>query len=348
MVQGLGRPAAESDRLIAWAGQQDVLGLARTPRGKLEIFLVGPQLEARSRRVREALEYQRWFRADGAELLANRILLPAAGHFEQVAAFLTTELLRNGAIDDLALAFGRTEPLIELTIEELLIADDTLLGLCGEMLVLRSLLRAAPRGRADEALESWKGHRDTPRDFQLGAAGIEVKTTTRASSSHFFRGVGQLEPGHGVDGADESSYMLVSIGLEWSTDDDVANTTALPELIDEVARLTRSGLGPSGEAHVKDLLDRVREYGTPITLGYDHHNMRDNARYQRRFRTRFVRGYDLSDDAVALLTTDDLRARPFIEAESLHVRVSFPDRIRGDINPVVGLGRCAERAWRDA
>jgi hypothetical protein len=191
IVRGLKASATEKDRYVSWCVESGVVGVAKTPKGQIELFLQGAQLEPRFRRVREALEYQRWFRTGGDELLANRILLPAAGHFEQVAAFLCTELLRNGAAENLAKAFSRTEPLIELAIEDLTLADESLLGLCGEMLVLQSLLKEAAEERVAEVVSSWKGHAETPRDFQLGEIGIEVKTTTRMASSHLFSGLHQ-------------------------------------------------------------------------------------------------------------------------------------------------------------
>src|SRR4051812_1393426 len=156
IVRGLSLPATDNERQIEWCVSEGVIGLARTPQGLIEIFLEGPQLNARYRRVRDAIEHERWFRVGGDELLANRILLPAAGHFEQVAAFLCTELLRNDAIDDLTGAFARTEPLIELAIEDLLIADETLLGLCGELMLLRALITTASDDYVGRILDGWK------------------------------------------------------------------------------------------------------------------------------------------------------------------------------------------------
>lgn len=337
VVSQLHRCTSDDDRHISWVSTDDAVGLARTPQGRIEIFLPGPPLKARFRRVREALEHQTWFRADGEQLLANRILLPAAGHFEQVAAFLSTELMRNGARSDLRQAFAQTEPLIEMAIEDLLIADEALLGLCGELLLLHALLALAPVRRAQEIVESWKGHRETSRDFQLGQVGVEVKTTTRASSSHLFRGVHQLEPGHGVDDTDETSYVLVSIGLEWAKADEGTNTTSLPELVNGcIERLDRA-LEPPAAPSITELLRDIAAYGSPTTLGYQHAAMSGNARFARPFRVSFARGYDMTDANIRLLTTDDMRARPLIDAESLHLRVNFPDRVSGDVNPTGGL-----------
>jgi hypothetical protein len=343
IVQGLQQPSTENDRHIDWCVGDGPIGLAQTPKGRIEIFLEGPQLEARYRRVREAIDYQRWFRAGGDELLANRILLPSAGHFEQIAAFLCTELLRNGATTDLPRAFAATEPLIELGIDDLMIADETFLGLCGEMLLLYALVQAAPEERVGDVIDSWKGHRETARDFQLGWVGVEVKTTTGSTSSHRFSGLHQLEPGHGVDDVDETSFLLVSLGFEWADLDDQENTTNLPELVNRLIERTTDALTASAVSFIDELVGHIAGYGSPTTLGYDHNTMAENARFSRRFRLRFARGYDMADEAIRLLTTDDMRARPFIDSQALRLRVNLPDQVCGDVNPVVGLSNCAHR-----
>ncbi|WP_421118601.1 PD-(D/E)XK motif protein [Aquihabitans daechungensis] len=348
MTQGLKAPATEDDRHVDWCSSDGVVGLARNPKGRIEIFLEGPQLEAKSRRVRETTEYQTWFRDGGGELLANRIVLPAAGHYEQVAAFLCTELLRNGATSDLAAAFARTEPLIELAIDQLMMDDETVLGLCGEMLLLDALLNAAPVERVGEVLGSWKGHRETARDFQLGQVGVEVKTTTRSTSSHLFRGVHQLEPGHGVDGAQESAFLLASVGLQWTGPGDQSNTISLPELIDGLISRTTDALGAQAPVFVSDLIKQIAAYGSPTPMGYDHNTMAGSSRFLRRFRVQFARWYDMADDGIRLLTTDDMRARPFVDIASLHLRVNLPDQVRGDINPVLGLSKGAARILEEA
>lgn len=343
LVSGLQPAPSDDDREIEWCdGGAGPVGLARDPKGRIEIFLEGPELSPRFQRVRTAIEHQRWFRAGGDEMQANRILLPSAGHFEQVAAFLSTELVRNGASDDIARAFSTTEPLIDLAIADLMMADEVLLGLCGEMLVLHALVQAVPDDDVAQVLAAWKGHRDTARDFQLGRVGVEVKTTTHSSSSHRFRGIHQLEVGHGVDGQFEDTFALVSIGVEWTPPDE-PHATTLPELIELVIERTRSALGGQAEPRIGELLDQVAMYGSPTTIGYDHRTMSSSSRFSQPLRVLFARCYDMGDEAIHLLTTDDLRSRPFIDSDSLFVRVNLPLRLRGDLNPVSGLVSCA--AW---
>jgi hypothetical protein len=106
--------------------------------------------------------------------------------------------------------------------------------------------------------------------------------------------------------------------------------------------MIRGGLGAGSSGLVEELVGRIAAYGRDSTIGYDHNAMAGSVRYGRRFRIRFARGYDVTDPAIRLLTTDDVRARPFIETDSLRMRVNFPDRVNGDVNPLVGLSRCAQ------
>lgn len=341
LVRNLPQSAAESGREITWGLTHNVIGLAKSPQGNIEIFLPGARLEPRSRRIRTVLEYQRWFRSGGEELLANRILLPPAGHYEQVAAFLTTELARNGAATDLAKAFLRTEPLIELAIEELSLAEESLLGLCGEMLVLHALLRSAPAAHTRALVESWKGYRQTPRDFQFGRLGIEVKTTTGTASSHLFSGVHQLEIGHGVDGVPEHAYFLVSLGVSWVGGEGLADSTSLPDLVDRILGRVDESLGAAGSDVADNLIARISTYGAACGLGYHHRTTHTNPRFRRPFRLAFARSYDMSDDSIELFSTEELRQRPYIDIDSLRLRVNFPARVRGDVNPMNGLSQFA-------
>jgi hypothetical protein len=340
------RPAnSNDDRSIEWCDGAGPVGLSRDPKGRIEIFLEGPELPARYPRVRAALEHQVWYRSEGEELLASRILLPAAGHYEQVAAFLCTELLRAGAQSDLAGAFATTEALIEMAITDLVLADRAIAGLCGELLLLRSLLEFAPDAFASALLDSWKGYRDTARDFQIGRVGVEVKTTTGSASSHRFSGVHQLEIGHGVDGEEESEFFVVSIGIEWTTGGE--GSTTLPDVVEGLLTRIDQALGTSAQAYREQLIAQIASYGSPTTIGYDHRSMASVSRFRRPFKLQFTRCYDMLDDAIRLLTTDDLRNRPFIDADSVHLRINLPSRVRGDLNPVTGLASTAESLIRN-
>lgn len=337
-IQAASRASSNDDRDISWLGSS--VGIAKNPTGLLEIFLKGPPLVGRYRRVASAIEYQRWYRAGGRELSASRLLLPAAGHFEHVAAFVCTELLRNGADVDIEGAFAKSEPVIDLAITDLLVAEEALVGLFGELTVLQALLLAAEPAAAPLILEGWQGFKETSRDFQFGFLGAEVKATTGESSSHLFSGVHQMELGHGVDGADERAFRIVSIGLDLAEEADGPTAQALPELVDRMLATVRRRSGIS-EGNISDFLGRLAQYGQ-AHLGYDHVSMSGSSRYSKRFRVKFARAYDVSDRLVRLFTTEDLRARPFVDGGSMRLRVNFPDQVDGDNNPVAGLGAVAQ------
>jgi hypothetical protein len=337
LIGSLHSPASADERTIKWCDARSRVGVARDPVGRLEIFLEGPRIEAQSSIVRENLEHERWYRDGGSALVANRLLLPAAEHYGRITAFLCTELLRNGASSDPVGGFRRTEPLIEIAIQRLRIADQTILGLCGELIVLRSLVDQVAAAHVREVLHAWAGHRDTPRDIQLGKAGLEIKTTTAATSSHHVQGVHQMEPGHGVDGAEEAAFLLASLGLSWAGAGDEADSATLPEIVDALLDRIRATQGVSAGPIEDELLARIREYGAASEIGYDHSTMAASAAFSQRFRLSFARFYDMSDPAVRVLRSVDLEERPFIDAGSLRCRIDLPSQVTGDLNPVHGL-----------
>lgn len=182
-------------RDIKWTTLAEVVGVARDHAGRLEVFLAGVELEAASATVRESLEYHTWHRKAGGPLLANRLLMPALGHFDPVAAFICTELLRNGADQDLEEAFRVTEPIVELAIERLILSESALVGgLAGELLLLNSLCSQADTSQVGPVVQCWDGWRRSARDFHWDGTGVELKTTMRSTSSHMVQGVHQIEP----------------------------------------------------------------------------------------------------------------------------------------------------------
>lgn len=73
--------SAGDDRTITWVTASQVVGFARNSRGHLELFLAGDPLKARTSTVRSALQHHSWHRENQPSLNANRLLLPALGHF---------------------------------------------------------------------------------------------------------------------------------------------------------------------------------------------------------------------------------------------------------------------------
>ena len=326
-----------NDRTINWLTDAQVVGVARNSRGHLELFLAGEQLKPRTSTVKYAIHYHSWHRDTQPPLSANRILLPALGHFDQVGAFIAAELLREKADANMERAFAVIEPLIELAIKRLEIAESAILGLVGELLLLDALCRRADDRHVGPVVQAWDGWRRSARDLTWEGTGVEIKTTTRTTSSHAVRGVHQIEPAAATDdGPGESRLLLVSIGLR-QTDPNVP-ALSIPSLVESiVARLTVSGAG----GLVDEFLKRVAMYGSESGIGYEHATMANEAPFTTPFSLTFIRGYDMADPAVEVLRRDDVLAHQHVDAQSLSFRVDLPATITLN-TPIAGVRRVAE------
>ena len=326
-----------NDRTINWLTDAQVVGVARNSRGHLELFLAGEQLKPRTSTVKYAIHYHSWHRDTQPPLSANRILLPALGHFDQVGAFIAAELLREKADANMERAFAVIEPLIELAIKRLEIAESAILGLVGELLLLDALCRRADDRHVGPVVQAWDGWRRSARDLTWEGTGVEIKTTTRTTSSHAVRGVHQIEPAAATDdGPGESRLLLVSIGLQ-QTDPNVP-ALSIPSLVESiVARLTVSG----ASGLVDEFLKRVAMYGSESGIGYEHATMANEAPFTTPFSLTFIRGYDMADPAVEVLRRDDVLAHQHVDAQSLSFRVDLPATITLN-NPIAGVRRVAE------
>lgn len=325
------------DRTITWLTDAQVVGLARNSRGHLELFLAGDPLKPRTGTVKSAMHHHSWHRDTQPPLSANRIRLPALGHFNQVGAFIVTELLREKADANLERAFAVTEPLIELAIKRLEISENAILGLVGELLLLDALCRRADDLNVGPLIQAWDGWRRSARDLTWEGTGVEIKTTTRTASSHAIHGVHQIEPAPATDDAPgEARLLLVSIGLHQA--DPNVPALSIPSLVESIVeRLTTAG----ASSLVDEFLARVAMYGSESGIGYDHATMVNEAPFTTPFTVAFVRGYDMTDPAVQVLRRDDVIAHQHVDAQSLTFRVELPATINLD-NPAAGARRVAE------
>src|SRR5699024_1895264 len=128
IVMKVPRTSSGNIRDILWLTPGEVIGIARDQAGRLEVFLAGDELHPRSATVKEALEHHEWHRSSREPLAASRLILPAFGHFDQVCAFISTELLRHDADKDLKRAFRSTELIIELAIRRLFLSESAMIG----------------------------------------------------------------------------------------------------------------------------------------------------------------------------------------------------------------------------
>lgn len=338
-IAALERPKQSNKRDVHWATDANVVGVSRTHEDRLEIFLVGRALNPTTQGIKEAMEHGPWWHRGAAvpAFEANRLLLPALGYFDQVAAFICTELLRNGADGDLGAAFKKTEPIIELAIARLRLSDGAFLGLAGELLLLNALCQRATGDQVAEVVEAWDGWRQSLRDFTWGTVGVEVKTTTRSTSTHQIRGTHQVERDDGESGGRaETALLLVSIGLEAAVPHD--NSFTVPTLVDRIiGRLYEVGRDDAADV----FLAHVREYGSGSGFGYDHHTMSLDPAFTRPFEVTFVRTYDMTDVNVAVLRQADVVAHHHVDAGSLTYTVNLPTQVTGNLNPILGINQVA-------
>lgn len=328
---------AGNDRTISWLTDAQVVGLARNSGGHLEMFLSGDQLKPRTNTVKSAMNHHSWYRDNQPPLSANRILLPALGHFDQVGAFIAAELLREKADADLEQAFAVAEPLIELAIKRMEISENAILGLVGELFILDALCRRASALQVGSIIQAWAGWRRSARDLTLEGIGIEIKTTTRTASSHAVQGVHQIEPRPtSDDDPGEAGLFLVSIGMCQS--EPGVPTLSIPSLVESIIELlTDAGSGDL----VEEFVTHVAMYGSEAGIGYEHSKMANEAPFTASFTITFVRGYDMSDPAIEVLRRDDVVVHQHVDPQSLTFRVDLPATISID-NPIVGPHRVAE------
>jgi hypothetical protein len=287
--------------------------------------------------IKDFLEFQKWHRdGDNPKLLANRLVLPAVGHYDQVAAFICTELLRNGADTDLLMAFRHTEPIVEMAIRRLRLTDQALLGLAGELIVMDALVKQIrPEGVAS-IVRSWDGWKESLRDFSWADTGVEVKTTTLSTSSHMIEGVHQVELRSARSLLPENRLYLVSLGLQWVSHAEGA--FSIPSLVDSIiSRVGSQDNARDAPALIDLLISRIHEYGSGAEIGYDHRTMRSDPVFSRPFVARFVRGYDMLDEKIRIIRSPDIAPHVHVDSSSLSYRLELPSRVSGDLNPVVGL-----------
>ena len=214
------------------------LAVGRTASGDYEVFIRGPELHAASSLVRRHVQHGEWRPEEGGEAFsASRIVLPAAPHFAAVAALIAIELLRSGiaAPPGPQSAFTDVEPIIEMAIRRGALSESVIIGLIGELTVLRQLILA----RGDQpalmmrALDFWQGWQEGGRDFRINDHAIEVKTTQASASIHEFSGLHQLEAKLLPSGSMEHLHLM-SIGLAASS----TMGETLPSVVSSVARST--------------------------------------------------------------------------------------------------------------
>jgi len=307
------------------------LAIGRTASGDFEVFICGPEIHAVSPLVKRHLQHGEWRpETGGAQFSANRIVLPSAHHFASIAALIAIELVRSGIASSggIQKAFSDVEPIIEMAIRRGALSENVVVGLIGELSVLRQLILLG-KSRSSSMLRYlnfWQGWQEGNRDFRIGNYSIEVKTTRSESAIHHFTGLHQLEPMQHPSGAAEQ-LNIMSFGLAASS---VMGET-LPSIVNSIVTLLSTTTEGSDVAN--ELLRRVSQYGCQSGEGYAHTTMQEWAAYGTRYTHTFIpRLYRVDDPAMRLLRRDMLD-NTFVQAKGLSFTVHFPDKITA-FNPV--------------
>lgn len=326
---GAAAPTKSVDqREVRWVDAAESLGIARSPLGAIEIFIAGEPLEPVHARLRESITHQEWLTSSGAPYSANRFTLHNAPHLDGVAALICLELLAKGVGDEdrRAISFREAEPVIVLALEQAALSNQDLLGLAGELYFMEALA-AGTSLSIDLLLDSWEGAGQSTRDFQIGQVGVEVKTTAGSASTHHVQGTHQVELGVSVDETPETHLFLLSLGVQW-----------VPEG-QHVGRSVRDLVDALGQRMTEDrrahFMNLVRAYGVS-DMGYNS-VVSGKTRFDQKFVAKFERLYDMRDDRVKVLRADDLQGLMHVDAGSVTFRITLPERVRGDVNPVPGL-----------
>ncbi|MFC6853075.1 PD-(D/E)XK motif protein [Aquipuribacter hungaricus] len=277
--------------------------------------------------MRERLVHDTWNTVGGEQLAATRFRLPDDDHHDAIAATILLELLDKGYEHDRDEAFRLTEPLIALALDSARTENAALTGLAGELLTLASMVRLHPAS-AQDFLDAWQGWRRSSRDFQLGSTGIEVKTTTTSASRHHIQGWYQVECGVAADGTVETDLHLLSIGIRWLPMDSPG--ASIESLVKEVSSALPAPRRPG-------FIGAVRGYGG-VGFAIDEDGTAGQVSLRRPFISTYERLYDLRDDRIRLPTAADFARFTDLVSDTVSFEIELHERVRGDRNPVVGLG----------
>jgi hypothetical protein len=109
LIESVPSAVSADHREVRWVTGAHVLGVARDHEGKVEMFLVGTELNPVSGVVRAAMEFRTWHRQAASSFEASRLVFPSLGYFDQVAAFICTELLRCGRLSEAGVYSDRAD-----------------------------------------------------------------------------------------------------------------------------------------------------------------------------------------------------------------------------------------------
>ncbi len=334
LLESLDPSEAHDEINVEWLDEGRA-GVARDARGRYSVLIVGPKLAPRIDVVAEAVRPTTWRAEAGAQLEGSILQLPHGDAFRTVAATIAAELFRRGLkTRPVTQVFAEVEPFVALVLRRMVLPDDFVLGLVGELFVLRELLMVLGDARRSmpDPTALWRGSQQQARDFVLPGASIEVKTTGLAVSRHSISGFDQIEP-RSIAGDTLEQLFIASVGLRRSSAGSAGLSIA--GLADEITDLLQDCAGESSDAVAK-FLDRLAAYGPDGFDGYRHPEMRDQEIYSQGFTTTFSpRVYNMSDQNIRIIRRADL-ARDFqlVLPQGISYTLELPGVVPGSIeNP---------------
>lgn len=335
-LEGLTAPADDAFS-VEWL-VPDVLAVGRDARGRYAVILPGDALSP-SPNVASSVHYGEWRSASGREVRGTSVALPAGNEFRTAAAAIAAECIRIGIHErPLREVYREVEAFIALVLRRIVLPEESLLGLVGELLVLDQIVDAVLQVQPDhpDPTVFWTGWQHRPRDFSFGTAALEVKTTGLLASRHHISSIAQVDPQAAGSGA-QVHLFLASIGLRRAS----AGAFSIAGLSKRILeRLPAAAVGDAPADPRTLFLDRLRQYGPDGFAGYDHATMSEAEPYQQRFSTTFLpRIYDMQDQNVRVIRRKDLTEYfPFVLDEGLSFTIELPAQIPGSpSNPAIDL-----------
>jgi len=206
--------------------------------------------------------------------------------------------------------------------------ESVLLGLIGELFFLRMLLASTTRATVVDLIQGWKGSERSSRDFELESTGIEVKTTLKPVSEHYFSGVHQIEIGHLSSGRFENEAFLLSIGLSESfVPDD--NSFSIDSLSSEIIGHLEA-IAPYDSGASELFLRKLESYFDGQGRG-----VRSSDRF---FNLTFIRSYNMADSNLQVIRSATLEKYPMVVARSVKFVVRLPSDLGGNTRTLAGVG----------
>lgn len=310
----------------------DKLSIGRSSEGNYEIFLLGPEFLASSDQVRRYLRWSKaWKTPGGAGTVeANLLSFPPSDEYRAAVSMIAIECIRAGIEKRKTEEFlPELEPIIELVLSQQRLPDTYILGLFGELFVLRQILSLKKdSGRSEsDPTGIWHGSERRARDFDLGKVGVEVKTTLGPGSNHTISSLDQVDAKTIGSGHTEQLY-LASVGVKRAiAGQSIAGLTEdLLGLIKDISKGSSSFV-----VDQRKFLDRLVSYGPVGSTGYDHEKMKAEAPFTDPYDFKFNRLYDMNDVNVKVIRRACL-TKSMVSPDGISYRVILPDSIPGTPN----------------